>query len=82
MLIIVTRALLAILLLVLTACQQSPEQARQQLADMDIQFDQESFIDSIRNGDAVVVKLFLAAGMDPNTEARYAFSGQIARGTV
>ena len=63
---IVTRALLATLLLVLTACQQSPEQARQQLADMGITFHQMYFKDSIRNGDAVVVKLFLASGMDPN----------------
>ena len=65
---IVTRALLATLLLAFMGCQQSPEQARQKLADLDIQFDNESLGSSIRNGDVVVVKLFLAAGMDPNTE--------------
>ena len=69
---IVTRALLATLLLVFTGCQQSPEQARQQLGRLDIQFDSEVFIDSIRKGDVVVVKHFLASGMDPNTEVRYA----------
>ena len=79
---IVTRALLATFLLVFMGCQQSPEQARQQLGRLDIQYDSEVFIDSIVKGNVVVVKLFLASGMDPNTEARYAFSGQIARGTV
>ena len=69
---IVTRALLATLLLAFMGCQQSPEQAHQQLGRLDIQFDREVFIDSIRKGNVVVVKLFLASGMDPNTEVRYA----------
>ena len=68
MLMIVTRALLATLLLALAACQQSPEQARQQLADLDIQFNQNSFGSYIKRGDDVVVNLFLISGMDPNTE--------------
>ena len=101
---IVTRALLATLLLVFTGCQQlsdlrskgfesieefsqTPLQARLKLADLDIQFDQESFIDSIYTDDVMIVKLFLAAGMDPNTRAynsmnRVSRTGYSGNGTV
>ena len=65
---IVTKTLLATLLLVFIGCQQSPEQARLKLATLDIQFNEESFGSYIKRGDDVVVNLFLISGMDPNTE--------------
>ena len=45
---------------------KTPEEARKELGQMNIQFNEAAFIDSARNGDAVALDLFLFAGMDPN----------------
>jgi ankyrin repeat protein len=47
--------------------RQSPAAARTQLAQLNMRYDAEAFIASAAAGDATAVKLFLAAGMDPNT---------------
>jgi ankyrin repeat protein len=47
--------------------EQSPEAARAALGRMSLQYTPEDFVESAKTGDLTVVKLFLAAGMDPNT---------------
>lgn len=46
----------------------SPEEARSELAKMNITYDTTTFIERAGASDPVVVKLFLAAGMDPNAK--------------
>ncbi len=60
------RILLTALLLLLTGCQQSPEQARKELAELGVAFSPSVFHESVENGDVVVVELFLTAGMKPD----------------
>ena len=45
---------------------QSPEDARRELAELDIPYTQEAFIEAAKNEDTLAVKLFLAAGINPN----------------
>src|SRR5262245_51974702 len=60
------RTALLVLALVPLACSSSKERARHKLADMNITYDQETFVDRAKAGDSVVVEQFLAAGMNPN----------------
>ena len=61
-----TITLLLISILSLSACGQSPEDARKELGKMNIPYSEDSFIQSSANGDMMAVKLFLAAGMNVN----------------
>jgi len=45
---------------------KTPEQARSELAKLHIKFNEASFLDRVKNGDAHAVHLFLQAGMSPN----------------
>ena len=45
-----------------------PEEARQELADLGIQYNQASFIEHAQKGDLEVVRLFVWAGMDVNVQ--------------
>jgi ankyrin repeat protein len=49
----------------------SPVEARIQLSQCSLTYAPETFIRCIQEGDALGVRLFLAAGMDPNTKDRY-----------
>ncbi len=62
------RIILTALLLLLSGCQQTPERARKELAELGVEFSPYSFHQSVRNGDAVVVELFLTAGMNPDLD--------------
>lgn len=55
-----------IVFMFLFSCGESPEKAREKLAAMSIEYSEQSFLEKIRKGDVVVVKLFLIAGMNPN----------------
>ena len=55
--------------LLVLACGKSPEEARKELAELNIPFSRESFIERVRNGDTVAVSLFLRAGMSPDVRA-------------
>ena len=57
---------LAMSLLFISACGTAQERARKKLEQMDIQFSDEAFVDSASKGDGDAVKLFLAAGINPN----------------
>jgi len=61
-----SRVLLTALLLLLAGCQQTPEQARRELAELGVEFSPAVFHESAENGDLVVVELFLTAGMNPD----------------
>ena len=53
--------------LLLTGCQKTPRaEARSELAELGLEFTQGAYIDAVDGGDAVVVELFLAAGMSQN----------------
>ena len=56
------------LLLPLAGCDKSSDQAeaRQALKRLGIPYSREAFVEHLRNGDPLVVDLFVAAGMDPN----------------
>jgi len=45
---------------------QSPETARLELSKLSVQYTPQAFVESAKQGDVRNVKLFLAAGMDPN----------------
>ena len=51
-----------------------PEEARQQLAELDIPYNQRAFIERAEAGDLTAVHLFIWAGMDPNVQP-YTASG-------
>ena len=61
--------LLLFIALALTACGRS-DKARQELAQMNIEYAESSFIDQSRDGNAAAVKLFLEAGMSPEVRTR------------
>ena len=52
-------------LLTLTACYQTPEQARKKLAELNIEYNQDNCYERALQGDTLVVDLFLAAGIEP-----------------
>src|ERR1044071_4479020 len=56
------------LALALSGCGKGKDEARLELAQMNIQFSNAAFIDSARQGNAAAVALFVKAGMD--TEVR------------
>ena len=61
--------LFLLLSLLLSGCSsksKSPEEARKELGQMNIQYNEAAFIDSAKNGDIVALNQFLTAGMDPN----------------
>lgn len=58
---------LIIPLLLLSACSAAQESARKKLEARGIQFTDQAFVDSAGKDDSDAVKLFLAAGMNPNT---------------
>ena len=60
------RIILTALLLLLSGCQKTPEQARKELSELGIEYSQAAFLSRVANGDAVVVELFLTAGMSPD----------------
>ena len=63
--------LIAILLVVaITACSKSPETARKELGQMNIDYTDDSFFNYVERGDKVVVELFLTAGKSPNLRER------------
>lgn len=47
----------------ISSCQKSPEDARHELADLNIQFTEESFAEHAARGDLTAVELFLVAEM-------------------
>ena len=56
--------------LLLTGCQKTPRaEARSELAELGLEFTQRAYIDAVDGGDAVVVELFLTAGMSQNLVA-------------
>lgn len=57
--------ILMLLLMTLIACGKSPETARKELGQMNIDYTEESFKTYVERGDKVVVDLFLTAGMNP-----------------
>ncbi|OGQ35970.1 MAG: hypothetical protein A3G39_08845 [Deltaproteobacteria bacterium RIFCSPLOWO2_12_FULL_43_16] len=65
---IVTLVFLFPLLISLSACGKSPEQARKELGQMNIAYTKENFLRFALDGDNVVVDLFLKAGMNPNSK--------------
>ena len=50
--------------------RQAPEDARLELSRRPFPYTPDAFVDSAERGDVSVVKLFLAAGMDPNASNR------------
>ncbi len=70
--VVVTERLILILsLIVVVACGTSSEKARRELGAMNVEYSPEAFLKSISNGDITAVRLFLEAGMNPNTEGRF-----------
>ena len=51
-------------------CGNKAERARRELAEMDIKYDAQTFMKTIENGDSLAVKLFLQAGMSPESEGK------------
>ncbi|MCD6501102.1 ankyrin repeat domain-containing protein [bacterium] len=56
------------ILLLLVSCGMNPEKAREKLAEMGIEYNEEAFLHSVERGDTVVVNLFLISGIDVETE--------------
>jgi ankyrin repeat protein len=62
------------LLILPSGCQKSPEEARRELNQLGIHWSQEVFLESVEDSDAVVVNLFLVAGMNPNGATSYGWT--------
>ena len=52
--------------LLLTGCSRSPEDAKKELADKNIQYNAQSFVKAVEDQKMDVVELFVEAGMSPN----------------
>ena len=48
-----------------SGCGKSPEDAREELGTMNIQYTEEAFLDRVENNDLRAVELFITAGMNP-----------------
>ncbi|MDA0336062.1 MAG: ankyrin repeat domain-containing protein, partial [bacterium] len=55
-----------LLLLLLSACDMSPKQARRELIDRGYRYERGSFADCVARGDTTGLAMFLLAGMDVN----------------
>jgi uncharacterized protein len=66
-----TITLLLISVLSISACSQSPEDARKELGEMNIPYSEDAFLQDAGNGDIMAVKLFLAAGMNVNANSKW-----------
>src|SRR5436190_10117721 len=49
------------------AAKRDPVRARERLAQLQIEYSPEKFIETARNGDTTAIRLFLETGMDVNT---------------
>ena len=65
---IVTLLLILPLLILLSACGKSPEKARIELGQMNIEYTKANFLKYAQEGDITVVDLFLKVGMDLNSQ--------------
>ena len=63
----------SVTLALLAGCGTSPEEARQKLADLNVEYTEESFAKHAGRGDMEAVDLFLKAGMDPDQAMPAAF---------
>ena len=60
-------SLSVLLLFSLASCGGNPqEEARVKLGQMNVKYNEESFVDAARNGDVIALKYFLQAGMKPS----------------
>lgn len=63
----VVSVLLVMPLLLLTACGTAQQRAQKKLEQRGIQFTEDAFVETAFKGDSDALKLFLDAGMNPNT---------------
>ena len=61
--------LLLTIAITLAGCGNS-DKARQELAQLNLEYSESTFIESARDGNADAVKLFLEGGMDPDVKTR------------
>ena len=66
----VTYVPLLFLLLALVACGNPQEEARIKLGQMNLKYNEDTFVRLSRDGDIQAVKLFLQAGMSPNVTSQ------------
>ena len=59
-------AAVCLVILALMACGNPQEEARIKLGQMNVKYNEDTFADRAKDGDVLVVKLFLEAGMSPN----------------
>ena len=57
---------LLVAILALMACGNPQEEARVKLGQMNVKYNEDTFVDRAKDGDVLAVKLFLQAGMSPN----------------
>jgi len=55
--------------LLLSGCSRSPEDAKKELSDKKIQYNEQSFVKAVEDQNMDVVELFIEAGMSPNVMA-------------
>lgn len=60
------RTALLLAALIPLACSSPKESARKKLGEMNISYDQETFVERAKAGDGIVVEQFITAGMNPN----------------
>ncbi|HEX9879768.1 MAG TPA: ankyrin repeat domain-containing protein [Candidatus Binatia bacterium] len=58
--------IVAPLVLLVIGCWDGPKQARKELWEFGIRWNQQTFLESVEDSDAVIVELFLRAGMNPD----------------
>jgi ankyrin repeat protein len=60
--------LILISLIPLASCGKSPDRAKEELLQMDLEYSPKNFIKAVTDGNTIAVDLFLIAGIDPNTK--------------
>jgi ankyrin repeat protein len=63
-----TILVIMVLVALFSSCGKSPEEARRELRQMNVEYSENSFIKSAKEGDILAIRLFLNAGMNPNAK--------------
>lgn len=60
-------SIIIVLLSLIVGCGKSPEDSRKELGQMNIKYDEITFLESAAAGDLIAVRLFVESGMNVNT---------------
>ncbi|MFB3896902.1 MAG: ankyrin repeat domain-containing protein [bacterium] len=66
--------LMVIFVVIMISCGKSPERAKSELLQMDLEFSPKGFIKAVSEGNKIAIDLFMITDMDPNTKNQAGYS--------